>query len=116
MRVARGETVLDPEVVGQLLVRRRRDCRLLVGVATRDGNLLWEVGWPGNVAVIPTPIVHNNHVFANVRYLLPTVGIACAGGVAGGVVGGCAVVPCAAAGAATRTMPSAAITRSSAWL
>jgi outer membrane protein assembly factor BamB len=46
----------------QLLEKR------LVGLSAEDGRLLWEVGWPGNVAVIPTPIVHNNHVFATSGY------------------------------------------------
>lgn len=40
----------------------------LVGVSAEDGSLLWEVPWPGNVAVIPTPIIEGNRVFATSGY------------------------------------------------
>jgi outer membrane protein assembly factor BamB len=59
--IVRGEFHGQPQYV-QLLEKR------LVGLATEDGGLLWEVAWPGNVAVIPTPIVHDNHVFATSGY------------------------------------------------
>lgn len=46
----------------QLLEKR------LVGISADDGKLLWEVDWPGSVAVIPTPIVRGNQVFVTSGY------------------------------------------------
>ena len=46
----------------QLLVSR------LVGLAPEDGRVLWQVDWPGRVAVIPTPIIHDGKVFATSGY------------------------------------------------
>lgn len=40
----------------------------LVGLAPEDGRLLWESPFLGRVAVIPTPIVHENKVFATAGY------------------------------------------------
>jgi outer membrane protein assembly factor BamB len=40
----------------------------LVGVDPADGKLLWTVPFPGNVAVIPTPIVSGNMVYATAGY------------------------------------------------
>jgi outer membrane protein assembly factor BamB len=40
----------------------------LVGLSPNDGKLLWEVPWPGSVAVIPTPIVFGNRVFCTSGY------------------------------------------------
>jgi outer membrane protein assembly factor BamB len=51
----------QPQYV-QLLEKR------LVGISATDGKLLWEVPWPGSVAVIPTPIVHGNQVFVTSGY------------------------------------------------
>jgi outer membrane protein assembly factor BamB len=59
--IVRGGFHRKPQYV-QLLEKR------LVGVSVDAGNLLWEVEWPGNVAVIPTPIVRDNHVFATSGY------------------------------------------------
>jgi outer membrane protein assembly factor BamB len=59
--IVRGEIHRKPQYV-QLLEKR------LVGVSTEDGKLLWEVPWPGSVAVIPTPIILGNHVFATSGY------------------------------------------------
>jgi len=59
--VVKGEFHGRPEYV-QLLVSR------LVGVAPEDGRVLWQVDWPGNVAVIPTPIIHEGKVFATSGY------------------------------------------------
>ena len=46
----------------QLLEKR------LVGVDPSDGALLWEVPWPGRVAVIPTPIVQGNQIYVTTGY------------------------------------------------
>jgi outer membrane protein assembly factor BamB len=46
----------------QLLVKH------LVGVAPDDGRVLWQADFPGQTAVIPTPIVHGNKVFATAGY------------------------------------------------
>jgi outer membrane protein assembly factor BamB len=59
--IVRGEFHRRPQYV-QLLEKR------LVGLSPADGKLLWEVPWPGSVAVIPTPIIHDNHVFATSGY------------------------------------------------
>lgn len=59
--IVRGEFHRKPQYV-QLLETR------LVGVSPENGKLLWQVEWPGNVAVIPTPIVRANHVFATSGY------------------------------------------------
>jgi len=40
----------------------------LAGIAAKDGKLLWRVEWPGRTAVIPTPIVRGNQVFATSGY------------------------------------------------
>ncbi|HMO13533.1 MAG TPA: PQQ-like beta-propeller repeat protein [Pirellulaceae bacterium] len=33
-----------------------------------DGKLLWSTDWPGTIAVIPTPIVHENRVYVTSGY------------------------------------------------
>jgi len=40
----------------------------LVGVAAKDGKLLWRYNKPANGIVITTPIYHDNHVFATTAY------------------------------------------------
>jgi outer membrane protein assembly factor BamB len=40
----------------------------LVGLAADDGSTLWEVDFPGKVAVVPTPIVRGNRVFVCAGY------------------------------------------------
>jgi outer membrane protein assembly factor BamB len=40
----------------------------LVGMAADDGGTLWEVDFPGKVAVVPTPIVRGNRVFVTAGY------------------------------------------------
>ena len=40
----------------------------VVGVAARDGKLLWQVPFPGRTAVIPTPIVHDGCVYVTAGY------------------------------------------------
>ncbi len=52
-----GKTILV-----QLLMKE------LVGVDPADGKVLWTVPFPGNVAVIPTPIVSGNMVYATAGY------------------------------------------------
>jgi outer membrane protein assembly factor BamB len=59
--IQRVELHGQPQYV-QLLVSR------LVGLAPEDGRVLWQVDWPGRVAVIPTPIVHGDKVFATSGY------------------------------------------------
>jgi outer membrane protein assembly factor BamB len=59
--VVKAEIHGRPQYV-QLMEKR------LVGLAPEDGRLLWESEFPGNVAVIPTPIVHDNKVFATAGY------------------------------------------------
>ena len=40
----------------------------LVGIEATSGKLLWKSGWPGKVAVIPTPIYADNHVYVSSGY------------------------------------------------
>ncbi len=40
----------------------------VAGIAAADGKLLWRADWPGRTAVIPTPIVRDNQVFATSGY------------------------------------------------
>ena len=40
----------------------------LAGLNAKDGKLLWEVDYPGKVAVIPTPIVKGNKIYATAGY------------------------------------------------
>ncbi len=40
----------------------------LVGVAADSGQVAWQVDWPGRVAVIPTPICHDGHVYVTSGY------------------------------------------------
>jgi hypothetical protein len=59
--VVRGEFHRQPQYA-QLLEKR------LIGLSADDGKLLWDVEWPGSVAVIPTPIVRNNQVYVTSGY------------------------------------------------
>jgi len=59
--ILRAEINGQPKYV-QLLEKR------LVGVSPDDGRLLWQSEFPGRVAVIPTPIVQGNKVFATAGY------------------------------------------------
>lgn len=40
----------------------------LVGLAPSDGAVLWQFPRPGSVATIPTPVAHNNKVYATCGY------------------------------------------------
>lgn len=40
----------------------------VAGIKPSDGSVLWRSSWPGKVAVIPTPIVHDNHVYVTSGY------------------------------------------------
>ncbi|MDQ3622571.1 MAG: PQQ-like beta-propeller repeat protein [Verrucomicrobiota bacterium] len=40
----------------------------LVGVSPKDGTVLWRTPFPGRTAVVPTPIVKDNHVFITAGY------------------------------------------------
>ena len=40
----------------------------VAGVAAKDGSVLWRAPRKGNVAVIPTPIFHDNHVYVTSEY------------------------------------------------
>ncbi len=42
--------------------------RHVVGIAAKDGKLLWQADFPGRTAVIPTPIFHNGHVYVTSGY------------------------------------------------
>jgi outer membrane protein assembly factor BamB len=59
--ILRAEINGEPQYV-QLLEQR------LVGISTDDGRVLWQSEFPGRVAVIPTPIVRGNRVFATAGY------------------------------------------------
>ncbi|MEO5957838.1 MAG: PQQ-binding-like beta-propeller repeat protein, partial [Opitutaceae bacterium] len=40
----------------------------IFGLSTADGKLLWETSFPGQTAVIPTPIVRGNEVYVTAGY------------------------------------------------
>ncbi len=40
----------------------------VVGINSEDGATLWQSPWGGKVAVIPSPIFHNNHVYITSGY------------------------------------------------
>jgi outer membrane protein assembly factor BamB len=40
----------------------------IVGIAPKDGKILWKTSWPGRTAVIPTPIVRDNLVYVTSGY------------------------------------------------
>jgi outer membrane protein assembly factor BamB len=40
----------------------------VVGIAAADGALLWQTSFPGRVAVIPTPIHRDGHVYVSAGY------------------------------------------------
>lgn len=40
----------------------------IAGIAANDGKLLWKAPFPGRVAVVPTPIYHDNHVYVTAGY------------------------------------------------
>lgn len=42
--------------------------KTIVGVSAKDGKVLWQSPWPGRVAVIPTPIYHDHHVYVTSGY------------------------------------------------
>ena len=52
----------DSAIGVQLLVSQ------LVAFRVADGEVLWSVPWPGNVAVVPTPIVWQDHVYVTSGY------------------------------------------------
>ena len=40
----------------------------LVGVIADSGEVAWQAAWPGRVAVVPTPIYHEGHVYVTSGY------------------------------------------------
>lgn len=40
----------------------------LAGLDAKDGSVLWQVDYPGKVAVIPTPIIKGNKIYATAGY------------------------------------------------
>jgi outer membrane protein assembly factor BamB len=51
----------------------------LVGVNANTGAVLWKTDWPGKTAVIPTPILKDNHIYVTSGYgvgcMLVTIGL-----------------------------------------
>jgi outer membrane protein assembly factor BamB len=64
---AQYSSIMPAEFYGQPQYVQLLEQRL-VGLDRRNGALLWEVPFPGNVAVIPTPIIDGNRVFATSGY------------------------------------------------
>lgn len=46
----------------------QRTEKSVVGIAAKDGKLLWQAPFPGRTAVIPTPIVRGNDVYVTAGY------------------------------------------------
>jgi outer membrane protein assembly factor BamB len=42
--------------------------RSVVGIAAKDGKVLWKSAFPGRTAVIPTPIIKENYVYVTAGY------------------------------------------------
>jgi len=42
--------------------------RSLFGINASDGEKLWEIKWPGKVAVVPTPIYHEGSIYVSSGY------------------------------------------------
>ena len=40
----------------------------VVGLSAKDGAVLWTTSWPGDTAVIPTPIFHEGYVYVTAGY------------------------------------------------
>lgn len=46
----------------------QRTEKSVVGIAVKNGALLWQTDFPGRTAVAPTPIVKDNHVYVTAGY------------------------------------------------
>jgi outer membrane protein assembly factor BamB len=46
----------------------QRSATNVVGLAPADGKVLWQTSFPGRTAVVPTPIVKDNHVYVSAGY------------------------------------------------
>jgi outer membrane protein assembly factor BamB len=75
-------TCLVPAELGGVRQYVAQTMKSVAGVSAKDGKLLWRADFPGNVAVIPTPIVKGDMVFASCGYNIGHVGykISAAGG------------------------------------
>lgn len=40
----------------------------VVGIDPENGDVLWQQDWPGRVAVIPTPLYHEGHIYISTGY------------------------------------------------
>jgi len=40
----------------------------VVGIDPENGDVLWQQDWPGRVAVIPTPLYHDGHIYVSTGY------------------------------------------------
>jgi outer membrane protein assembly factor BamB len=66
---AAGYSSAVPATVGGVRQYVQQTMKGVAGVAAKDGRLLWHYLNPKyRVAVIPTPIVHDNHVYATAGY------------------------------------------------
>jgi outer membrane protein assembly factor BamB len=64
---AHYSSVVPAKINGQPQYVQLLETRL-VGVSPADGHVLWQQDFPGHAAVIPTPIVVGNQVFATAGY------------------------------------------------
>ena len=60
-------SIVPAEIAGRRQYVQLTDANV-VGVAPEDGKVLWKAARRGRTAVIPTPIVHDDHVFVTSGY------------------------------------------------
>jgi outer membrane protein assembly factor BamB len=64
---AQYSSIVPADINGQRQYINRSQTNI-VGIAAKDGALLWQVGYPGKTATIPTPIVKGNQVYVSSGY------------------------------------------------
>lgn len=75
-RLWQSEAIKDPAHYASTIVAEHNGIRQYIqlteksvlGVNAETGALVWRADWPGKVAVIPTPIFHDGHVYATAGY------------------------------------------------
>ena len=64
---AHYSSIVPARINGQPQLVQRNE-KSIFGIAPKDGKLLWQTGFPGRTAVIPTPIVRGNDVYVTAGY------------------------------------------------
>ena len=64
---AHYSSIVPAVINGQPQLVQRNE-KSIFGLSPKDGKLLWQTGFPGRTAVIPTPIVRGNEVYVTAGY------------------------------------------------